>query len=503
MRKLYQQICTYTGEYAVETLPLQEIRQKAAGKKRVVFVSGNFNVIHPGHLRLLKFAAECGEYLVVGLNPDSRDAYVPAALRLDGLKSISFVNHAFIMSGSVDGVIRELKPNIIVKGKEHEKQNNREKSVLDEYGGQILFGSGEVVFSSIDLLKKEAVELNSASITHATNYLERHNIEMTSMQSVIKRFSDLKMVVLGDVIVDDYIACDPLGMSQEDPTIVVTPVLTERYLGGAGIVAAHAAGLGAEVRFVSVVGEDETAHFARQKLSSYGVDFNLLADSSRPTTLKQRFRASGKTLLRVSHLKQHSISEDHENRFVESVLDYLGDAQLLVFSDFNYGVLSDRVIQKISNHCKQKNIVTVADCQASSQIGDISRYKDCFLITPTEREARLAMQDNKSGLASLAENLRQKARAQTLVITMGAEGLFISAGTDASSTDQLPALNRNPKDVSGAGDSFLTCSSMAAVAGANVWESCYLGSLAAACQVSRLGNVPLCAKDLELELATH
>ncbi len=487
----------------METLPLQEIRRKTKDKKRVVFVSGNFNVMHPGHLRLLKFASECGEYLIVGLNPDSPDTFVPAPLRLDALESISFVNHAFILTTPVEEVLRELKPSIVVKGKEHERHANKEKPVLDEFGGQLLFGSGEVVFSSIDLLKKEARELNSASITHATNYLERHRIEMSGMASVIRRFADLKMVVLGDVIVDDYIACDPLGMSQEDPTIVVTPVMTERYLGGAGIVAAHAAGLGAEVRFVSVVGDDETANFAREKLTSYGVEFKLLADSSRPTTLKQRFRVGSKALLRVSHLKQHSISEEHENRFVESVFDYLGDAQLLVFSDFNYGVLSDRVIEKISRHCQQKKIITVADCQASSQIGDISRYKDCFLITPTEREARLAMQDNKSGLASLAENLRRKARAQTLVITMGAEGLFIQSGNDASSTDQLPALNRNPKDVSGAGDSFLTCSSMAAVAGANIWQSCYLGSLAAACQVSRVGNVPLCAKDLELELASH
>lgn len=484
--------------------PIRHIKEKVAGKKRIVFVSGNFNVVHPGHLRLLKFASECGEYLVVGLNPDGPDTYVPEPLRLDGIRSIGFVDQAFTMTRPVEEILRELRPSIVVKGKEHEKLPNREKAVIEEVGGELVFGSGEVVFSSIDLLKKEARELNHASIAHATHYLERHHLDMNKMRSVVQGFADLKMVVLGDVIVDDYISCDPLGMSQEDPTIVVTPVHTQRFLGGSGIVAAHASGLGADVRFVSVVGDDETAEFARSNLNKYGVEFDLLTDTSRPTTLKQRFRANGKTLLRVSHLKQHAISEDHENRFVAQVIDYLGDAQLLVFSDFNYGVLSDRVISRISQYCLEKKIKMVADCQASSQIGDISRYKDCHLITPTEREARLAMQDNKSGLVVLAEALKQKARAQNLVITMGAEGLFIQTDThDANAVDQLPALNRNPKDVSGAGDSFLTCSSMAAVAGANIWEACYLGSLAAACQVSRIGNVPLCRQDLEAELASH
>lgn len=484
--------------------PAAEIRKKTSGKKRIVFVSGNFNVVHPGHLRLLKFASECGEYLVVGLHPDgSEDAYVPAHLRLDGIKSISFVNQAFLMDRPVEQVLRELKPQIVVKGKEHERKANPESTVLDEFGGQLLFGSGEITFSSIDLLKRESRETNHASITHPTAYLDRHKINLTAMRSLVGRFSELKMVVLGDVIVDDYISCDPLGMSQEDPTIVVTPVHTERYLGGAGIVAAHAAGLGADVRFVSVVGDDETAEYARKKLGSYGVDCELLADASRPTTLKQRFRANGKTLLRVSHLKQHSISKEHEDRFIQSVFDYLGDAKLLVFSDFNYGVLSDRVIEKITEHCRSKKILMVADSQSSSQIGDISRFKDCFLVTPTEREARIAMRDNKSGLVTLAEALRKKARAETVVVTLGSEGMLIQSGDDTSLTDQLPALNRNPKDVSGAGDSFLTCASMASVTGANIWESCYLGSLAAACQVSRLGNVPLCSQDLEAELVSH
>ena len=125
--------------------------------------------------------------------------------------------------------------------------------------------------------------------------------------TTVDKFKGLRVTVLGDVIVDEYIDCDPLGMSQEDPTIVVTPIQSESFVGGAAIVAAHARSLGADVRFISVFGKDATAEFSHSKLLEYGVDVQkLFEDDTRPTTLKQRFRAAGKTLLRVSHLRQQS-----------------------------------------------------------------------------------------------------------------------------------------------------------------------------------------------------
>lgn len=146
----------------------------------------------------------------------------------------------------------------------------------------------------------------------------------------------------------------------------------------------------------------------------------------------------------------------------------------------------------------------VADSQASSQLGDVSRFQGMHLLSPTEYEARLATRDFTSGLAFLAEQLRSKARAQQVFITMGAEGLLIHAKSmDGSEyiTDQLPAFNEAPQDVAGAGDSLLISTSMCLAAGVDVWRSAYLGCLAAACQVSRVGNTPLTAADIARELS--
>lgn len=487
------------------TAALADIRRQAASAKRLVFVSGNFNVVHPGHLRLLNFAAGCGDFLVVGVNGDGlAGTVVPAALRLESIRALGVVSYAFILDDQPHDFVSALKPAIVVKGKEHEGQANPEEEALRRYGGQLLFSSGDVVFSSIDLIRREFSELNFSSISKPADYPARHSFTLQDIGKTLARMRGRKVLVIGDLIVDEYVACDALGMSQEDPTIVVTPVLTQSFVGGAGIVAAHAAGFGAKVQLVTVAGTDATAEFAGVKLREFGVAAQLLRDESRPTTLKQRFRAGGKTLLRVSHLKQHMVNARIQAALLEAVQSRLDGAALVMFSDFNYGCLSPEVVDAISAACKRRGVPMVADSQSSSQVGDISRFRGMLLLTPTEREARLALRDFSSGMVVLVDALRERSQAENVVLKLGGEGLLVHSLKTAGSeviTDQLPALNRAPKDVAGAGDSLLVAASLALASGASIWQASYLGALAAACQVGRIGNTPLTSADIEAELA--
>lgn len=482
---------------------LNAIKQNSQ-HKRVIFVSGNFNIIHPGHLRLFRFARESGDFLVVGLlDAKSEGALMPENLRLEGIQSINWVDHCFILHDAPAVFIEELKPTFVVKGKEHEDRYNPERVAVEKYGGKILFGSGDVSFSSIDLMRREWRDLNLSTIKKPLDFLTRHNFNTLDLLPIMDRMSKLRVCVIGDLIVDEYITCDPLGMSQEDPTIVVMPVSWDKFIGGAGIVAAHARGLGAQVRFFSVLGKDETADYALESMASYGVVTNVYKDESRPTSLKQRYRAGQKTLLRVSHLRQHAITSEIKNQILKDVKDILDNIDLLIFADFNYGCLPQPLVNDIVAECSNRGIMMVADSQSSSQMGDISRFTDMTLVTPTEREVRLALQDFDSGLVVLAEKLRKKSRVKNVVITLGAEGILIHAETSQENkwlTDRLPAMNTAPKDVAGAGDSLAICTSMALAVGADIWQSLYLGSLAAACQVGRLGNIPLTPEELRAEI---
>lgn len=471
------------------------------------FVSGVFNVLHPGHLRLLRFSKECGQQLVVAVLSDrlaGKSAHVPELLRLEAVRSVSWVDEAILIDEPVTEILSRLRPHVVVKGKEHENRLNPEAEVLESYGGRLLFGSGEVAFSSVDLLRKEFSAHNLKSILVPSDYLDRHGIKPSRLASLLKSFRNLHTCVVGDLIIDEYITCQPLGMSQEDPTIVVTPVDSNRFLGGAGIVAAHAAGLGTSVRFISIGGSDEPRAFAQEQLAGVGVTADLIVDESRPTTLKQRFRSKGKTLLRVSHLHQGAISRSLQSRILEILDDAMAGMDLLVFSDFNYGCLPNPLVDRVIEMAKHRKVMLAADSQSSSQVGDIARFRGMDLLTPTEREARISTRNREDGLVVLAEDLRRQSGARNILLKLGEDGLLIHANDrddpEGWLTDRVPALNDSPKDVAGAGDSLLIAGALTLAAGGTIWEAACMGSLAAAIQVGRVGNTPIKYDELMQEL---
>jgi rfaE bifunctional protein kinase chain/domain len=461
---------------------------------KIAFISGNFNVLHAGHLRLINFAKESADLLIVSVNDtDSPDIFVPFKSRIEALFELSKIDYVVRNNGEILDQIALLRPDFVIKGKEFEFQENIEYSALVQYGGELLFSSGEV-FSSTDFSYKKSINTYPTKFSLPLDYLDRHNISYKSLNSIIDKFSKLNAIVIGDLIIDEYVFCEPLGLSREDPTIVVTPVSSDKYLGGAGIVSSHMAGLGANVDFVSVVGDDENHHLSLRMLDSNFVKSKLFVDPARPTTLKQRIKCHNKTLLRMSVLRQNDIS----NNLAKSMLNYINsiilNCDLIVFSDFNYGCLPQFLVDSITEIAKNNNIPIFADSQSSSQIGDISRFKSMNLITPTEYEARISTLDSKSGLAALTLKLSNKCGAKHIFTTIGSEGFYIHSG---DKTDQLPALNKSPVDVAGAGDCLLAASALSLASGSNIWESAAIGSCAAAFQTSTIGNRPITINDLK------
>lgn len=485
---------------------LAGILRKIKGQ-RLVFVSGNFNVIHPGHLRLLRFAKDCGDTLVVGVKSDvqaGQAALVGELDRLEGVLANTYVDHGVILSTSPEEVIRQLKPAVVVKGKEHETGLNPETQVLDRYGGKLLFCSGEAHLTSADLLHGE-LELGSQEAPPAgENYRNRHEIDMDDLRSLVTDFAGKNVCVVGDLIVDEYVACEAEGMSREEPVMVVAPSSEKRFIGGGGIVAAHAAGLGAQVSYYGVRGEDKVGRFAESEMINLGVHCVIRPDSSRPSTLKRRYRVENKSLLRVNRFRKHPISKELQNELLTDLRHQLASADLLVLADFNYGMLPDEFVTELVSMAKGKGVFVAADSQCSSQLGNVGRFKGADLLTPTEHEARVSLHDQDSGLVVLAEKLRQEARARHVLLTLNQEGLLIHAGPDDPwATDRLPAFCANPVDASGAGDCLMITTALALCSGSTIWQAAFMGSVAARVQVSRLGNRPISQAELLTALGLH
>ena len=193
-----------------------------------------------------------------------------------------------------------------------------------------------------------------------------------------------------------------------------------------------------------------------------------------------------------------AVSLSKQEKLFSTFCSTLTGADLVVFSDFNYGCLPQKLVDQCIELASIEKIMMAADSQCSSQVGDVSRFKNMSLISATEREARISLRDNDDGLSYLAESLRKEANAGTILLKLGADGVLLHSNSNqgGAATNQLPALNKNPVDVAGAGDSMLITTALAMATGASFWASAAIGAVASALQVARLGNQPLKKEDL-------
>lgn len=470
--------------------------------QEISLVPGRFVVIHPGHIRLLRYAKSISEKVVVALN-SAGVTEEEISWRIGALQGIPFVDQVIAYEENLGDIIGQLRPRFVLRGTEFQNLAFPELELLRSYGGELIFSSGSYFYSSEDEISSNnhSGVLNKKSIP---SYLERNRVSPEQLLAFSDTFSGKRILVIGDSIVDEIVMCHPLGMSQEEPALVVTPIEKKKFIGGAAIVASHCANLGAKTYFISVRGNDPSGEWLDSQLKKAGVNTNFFIDEHRKTTLKKRFRSGKHTLFRLTELTNKSLESNLKSEIVNQVRKQITEVDAIIFSDFSYGLLDGDFAKEIIEIARNNGVVTAADSQTSSQIGDLSKFYGVTLVTPTEKEARQELKDENSGLVQISEKLRKKLNCQYLLLKLGPDGILLHGiNSDGSilRTDRMEALNNAPVDVSGAGDSLLACATLSMTVSDNLYVAGILGSIASAIQVSRVGNIPLSIKELKNEIA--
>jgi rfaE bifunctional protein kinase chain/domain len=483
--------------------------------ERVVQCHGAFDHIHPGHIRHLVWAKSQGAKLVVSVQEKLEGGgpvLVDAADRAEQLAAIEVVDYVTIDGGDwIGGLLESLKPDIYVKGREfteiHDGAFGRERRLVEAYGGEVRFSSGDVLEGRPDMLARSASKTLQSS-DQLRSFLERTGLDAGGIERRIERMRDCSILVLGETIVDEYVYCDALGMSADAPTLVVRPTHDDKFVGGAGIVSQHVRGLGASSHFISVVGEDIEAEYVRLELERREVDHRLIVDPTRPTIAKKRFMAQGRKLLNVNTFRDQGIDERTEQAVLEHVEELARSVDAIVISDFSYGVVTEAVIERLTAIARERGIPIAGDVQTSSQLGRVTRLRGLTVVTPSEKEARQAMWDRENGVADVGARLLRETRHESLLVSMGSRGLMMfdsnglrwDAKTEALplhelkqelSIEYLPSFGDVVVDPMGAGDSMLATLTTAMAAGAPLMEAAFLGNCAAAVAIADLGNVPV------------
>jgi len=491
----------------------EAIRDIVDRKKRLVVCYGHFNVIHPGHMRYLKYARSLGDSLIIAVLDDvglGRDAanYFPENERAEGVSLLHIVDNVVILeNGNLDNFIETIKPRVLVLGSEHEDERDSKIesaiSLLKEQKGKVVFHAGETRYANADLLYSGIDDLEIEKISLFKKVCSSQNIKLNTLENRLDKISNANLLVVGDTIVDQYVACDAMGMSAEAPVLVVRELESREFVGGAAIVASHIKALGAKCHFLSVVGDDLHASHVENELNKQDVCTYLIADGSRPTTYKIRYMVDNQKLFRVSQLKEHKLSARVENIVIEKIYELAPSIDGILVSDFVYGVITDKILDVIREVSSKYNLKTFGDVQCSSQTGKVTKFKDFDLIFPTEKEARLGMDNNVDGVEWIANSLMQEIDSNELLITLGAEGFIAySKQSDGFMNRQhYPAMTVNPVDVAGAGDSMFAAISACISSGANLMEASAIGACMASLAVREVGNQPISATKLKDYLA--
>ncbi len=465
---------------------------------------GHFTTIHQGHIRYLKYAKNLDEILVIALTGDNNEYRFTQEERAECLDLLGLADGIVLLKNKeLDQVTKKLKPRHLILGKEFKNSkdiiiNNVIKSQIKE-NRKIIFHAGEVNYFSDNLLQNSERKILNKRKEEFINVCTKQGIDKNDLLLTLKNLRNAKVAVIGDTIVDQYAACEPIGLSAEAPVVVVREISLRNFIGGAAIVAKHLKSLGATVELLSIVGDDQNARLVKEDLKANGITDNLIVDCSRPTTFKKRYVVENQKLFRVSRLESTSVNSKIEDYLIKKLELIAPKIDCLVISDFVYGVITTKLIGKIIEFSKKYNLKLCGDLQCSSQIGKITKFKGFSLLCPNEKEARIAIEDNEIGLEKLSLKILEHTKSEKLIMKLGSNGFisYMKNDLDKKFTSQaFPALSANPVDVTGAGDSLLALLSTGIATDQDFMAVSALGCCISSIAVNNMGNLPVTYNEL-------
>jgi len=340
-----------------------------------------------------------------------------------------------------------------------------------------------------------------------SNVIQALKVDSKVRQSLTEKvtlFKGKKVLVVGDVGVDEYIMGAVKRISPEAPVPVLEVEGEDKRLGLAANVAQNVVSMGGHVKLISVIGSDTGAEILQNLLQTSGVSFEyLVKDQHRPTTRKTRVMTGQHHLVRVDHEVRRSLSSESETKLLAVLEKNLPDVDIVVLEDYAKGLLSQSLVEKILVLAqKYKKFVMVDPHQ--TKIANF--YKGVDLIKPNYNEALALTQVHEDHIEDASERvlhvgrtLQKMTGAKQVVLTQGKDGMTIFSQNDVT---QVPTFAKKVFDVTGAGDTVIAALALGVAAGLPLGEACMIANFAAGVVVAKVGCVP-CSFDELVDSIQH
>lgn len=322
-----------------------------------------------------------------------------------------------------------------------------------------------------------------------------------NIEQVFSKFSELNVLIIGDAMVDSYLWGKVDRISPEAPIPIVTVTKQENRLGGAGNVSLNIQALGATPILISIIGNDEKGRiFTELMCENNLINDGIFVDENRMTTVKTRIISGGQQISRVDQEISSLIDEVFEIKIFERIEQIIEKEhiQIVIFVDYDKGLITTGLIDKVIKLAKSKNILTAADPKSRN----FNSYQHVDLFKPNFKEFKdgLKLQIEKTDMEALkavSENFKKENHIGLLFITLSELGVFLTNGVKQN---YYPSEVRDIADVSGAGDTVIAAASLCLAAGLPVPFMAQLSNLAGGLVCEKLGVVPIDLEQLKKEV---
>ncbi|WP_026527194.1 PfkB family carbohydrate kinase [Butyrivibrio sp. VCD2006] len=484
-----------------------KIREKLRKEgKKVVLCHGVFDLLHQGHLEHFEDAKRQGDVLVVSVtaakyvNKGPGRPYFGDAERLKFISNLEIVDYVLLSEAvTVHNIVQCVQPDVYAKGKEYADAKNdltgnigSEEAIVKEYGGTVYYTEGKV-FSSTKLLNNFFSALPKDVIEYSEKLRKKYGEDvLEQIKADIDAFSKKKVLVIGDIIFDEYSFVNVQGVTMKDGSLSTFFESSERYAGGALAIARHLSEFAGKVTLCSMMGTDpDQIQFVKDSMN--GVRLEIIEAEGFVTPVKHRYIKANKQredydkLFSVNTLMTRGKIRDFDySGFYKKLKKLIPGYDLVIIGDFGHGLIDQNAREIIQEQAKFLAL-NVQTNSANMGMNLITKYDRADAFVVDERELKMAFGQHLADREKLLGMLIKRMNAKTGWVTIGASGA-IGFRPSEKQKALCPALTLQVKDTVGAGDAFFALAMMCAEADIPIDKATVVANVAAALKTNVLGN---------------
>lgn len=466
-------------------------------KKKIILCHGVFDLVHLGHILHFQSAKKYGDILIVSI---TKDKFIKKGLgrplfneqqRLVYLSNLTLIDYVFLCeTESAEESIKLIKPNFYIKGEDY-KENKLdktkkivlEKKLVKSFGGKFVY-TNERSFSSTNIINKSYSLLNSEQLQFIESI--KRKFSYSDIKKKLIELNSLKVLVIGELIVDRYNFGSVIGKSAKEPHLVFKSEFVENYIGGSGAIARHIKTFVKNIFILTSFGTRKEDFYNEIVKELKGMDiYNIKNFKNFGTIVKERFidKITGYKVFgnyTLPFLRDSSLNK----RFIRNYRYLSKKSDVSILSDFGHYFFDKKIADYI---CSNSNFLCVnAQLNSSnSSHHSVSNYRGVNLLVVNESEIRQEVRDDISKIENIGESFRKKNNIKSLIITRGSNGSLMFSGNEIF---YCPAFADKIKDKVGAGDAMLSIASLLLKVQTNPEIILLISSIASAKSLEGMGN---------------